>query len=418
MAQIQFVQAQKFSLSGSGTSIGDITITLQSMVGIDGSNIVTADLGTTAFGTLEPGNGTQEEAISFTGITQNANGTATLTGVSTVLFKSPYTATSGLAKTHAGASTFVLSNDAAFYANILNYVNTALVSGAVPATGTQIGITKLTQDPAVAATPIAVGANTTLSGTAINSSTNKVVDQLSTSYASVASGVPIATSTGKINFGYIPASGAVIDVYTTTGTATWTKRNGISYVMVVVQAGGGGSGGVAGSDGSSGGAGGGGGYAFKIIPATTLSSSEVVTVGFGGAGGAAGANSGSAGGNSSFGTIPYVVASGGALGDNNNTPGAGGAASGGDVNISGQTSFANGNSGSGATRLMYLSSGGGSQLGRGGGSKFFGSANAAPGISGTNYGGGASGAGNANSGSTAAGGSGGQGIVQVINYFY
>lgn len=159
MATVKFVQAQKFSLAGSGSSIGDTTLVLQSMVGIDGANIVTADIGVAGFGTIEPGNGTQEEAIQFTGITQNANGTATLTGVSTVLFKSPYTATSGLAKTHAGATTFILSNDAAFYGSILNYVDAAVSSSGIPATNLVSGIAKLSVAAVSAPNPIVVGDN-------------------------------------------------------------------------------------------------------------------------------------------------------------------------------------------------------------------------------------------------------------------
>ena len=184
MATLQFIQMSKMVLAGAGASIGDTTILLQSMVGIDGSNIVTADLGTKAYGTLEPGNGNQEEAISFTGVTQNANGTATLTGVKTCLFKSPYTETSGLAKTHAGASTFILSNDAAFYNNIMTYVNTSLSSGAVPATTSVNGIVQMSVTPASAATPVAIGINNTLSSGTV-SSTNPVVDVNSLSLASV-----------------------------------------------------------------------------------------------------------------------------------------------------------------------------------------------------------------------------------------
>jgi len=159
MATLQFIQAQPFKLAGSGTSIGDTTIVLQSMMGIDGSNIVTADIGSKGYGTLEPGNGTNEESITFTGITQNANGTATLTGVKTALFKSPYTETSGLAKTHAGASTLILSNEAAFYASILNYIDTAVIAGGVPATTSVNGIAKLSTAPVSAPSPIVVGDN-------------------------------------------------------------------------------------------------------------------------------------------------------------------------------------------------------------------------------------------------------------------
>lgn len=130
---VNFIQAQAFVLSGSGSSIGDTTLILQSMVGIDGNNIVTADLGSFAYGTLEPGNGTQEEAILFTGVTQNANGTATLTGVSSIGFKQPYAVTAGLTKTHAGASKFILSNDAAFYNNFTLYLNAIAGAGAANA---------------------------------------------------------------------------------------------------------------------------------------------------------------------------------------------------------------------------------------------------------------------------------------------
>lgn len=139
-ATLGFIQAQAFTLSGSGSSIGDITLTLQSMAGIDGSNIVTADLGSFAYGTLEPGNGAQEEPILFTGVTQNANGTATLTGVSSIGFKQPYNLTAGLTKTHAGNSKFILSNDAAFYNNLVLYLNSIAGAGAANASTAVKGI--------------------------------------------------------------------------------------------------------------------------------------------------------------------------------------------------------------------------------------------------------------------------------------
>jgi len=114
MAQ-KYIQSQNFSLAGAGSVVGATSIVLKSFTGIDGALITNSDIGTICFGTLEPGNGTQEEQISFTGITQNANGTATLTGVSSVLFISPYTATSGTLKTHPGSSTFIISNTSGFY---------------------------------------------------------------------------------------------------------------------------------------------------------------------------------------------------------------------------------------------------------------------------------------------------------------
>ncbi len=218
MATIKFVQAQKFVLAGSGASIGDTTITLQSMTGIDGALITTSDIGIKAYGTLEPGNGAQEEQVSFTGVTQNANGTATLTGVNTVLFTFPYTETSGLVKTHAGATTFILSNDAGFYGQILNYIDTAIVSGGVPATTTVLGLNKMSVAPVSPGSPIAVGDNDPrLSTVAQNNYLASIVNTAipyavasgtSTAYtASVASAISTLSSGTYLNF-LVPATNA------------------------------------------------------------------------------------------------------------------------------------------------------------------------------------------------------------------
>ncbi|MGH7249362.1 MAG: hypothetical protein ACREGC_00125, partial [Minisyncoccia bacterium] len=75
----KFVQAQAFILAGAGVILGDTTVDLSSFEGIDGIALTMADFGTKGFATLEPNSGTQEEQISFTGVTQNINGTATLT---------------------------------------------------------------------------------------------------------------------------------------------------------------------------------------------------------------------------------------------------------------------------------------------------------------------------------------------------
>jgi hypothetical protein len=74
-----------------------------------------ADFGTIGYATLEPGSSLNEEQISFTTITQNAGGTATLTGVSSVGFTYPYASTTGFAKSHAAGVQFVISNTAGFY---------------------------------------------------------------------------------------------------------------------------------------------------------------------------------------------------------------------------------------------------------------------------------------------------------------
>jgi hypothetical protein len=125
-----FVQAQPTTLYGAGATAADTTLKLTSFVQIDGSTTLTmSNFGSKGFGTIEPNNGTQEEQISFTGITQNADGSATLTGVSTVLFISPYTETSGLAKSHPGGVTFVISNTAGFYNQLTSKEDDETING-------------------------------------------------------------------------------------------------------------------------------------------------------------------------------------------------------------------------------------------------------------------------------------------------
>lgn len=168
----RFSQLQSFSLNGAGAIIGDTTITLKSMKDIDGGTLTMAgDFGTIGFGTLEPGSGTLEEQISFTGLTNNANGTTTLTGVKHVLFLYPYTATAGLAKTHAGSTTFIISNTSGFYDQLTSKSDDETVTGlwdfpsgannptignvtyVAPTTDTQIATKKYVDDIAIAGSP-------------------------------------------------------------------------------------------------------------------------------------------------------------------------------------------------------------------------------------------------------------------------
>jgi len=135
----KFVQAQDFFLAGSGASASDTTITLKSFKQIDGTNLTMTDFGTKGYGTLDP-NTSKEEQLSFTDVIQNADGTATLTGVSGVGNVSPYTETSGLAQGHNGNATFVLSNTAAFYDSFANKNNDETIAGTYTFTSTAIPI--------------------------------------------------------------------------------------------------------------------------------------------------------------------------------------------------------------------------------------------------------------------------------------
>lgn len=116
------IQTLPFILYGAGASAGDTTLTLSSFQDIDSNDIAMTDLGTISYLTIDPGS-IDEEQISFTGVTQNVNGTATLTGVKSVAFKTPYTETSGLSKSHTGGSIAVLSNTAGFYNYLFSSVN-------------------------------------------------------------------------------------------------------------------------------------------------------------------------------------------------------------------------------------------------------------------------------------------------------
>lgn len=124
-----FAQLQPFTLAGAGAIVGATSIVLNSMQTIDGGDVDMNDFGLIGYGTIEPGNGELEEQISFSGITQNSNGTATLTGVKNVVMIYPYTEVSGLTKTHAGATTFVISNTSGFYNKLLAKDDDATITG-------------------------------------------------------------------------------------------------------------------------------------------------------------------------------------------------------------------------------------------------------------------------------------------------
>src|SRR5690606_15035746 len=135
--------------------------------------------------------------------------------------------------------------------------------------------------------------------------------------------------------------------YTSSGTFKKADYPGLRAVRVKVQGGGGGGGAcqaTTGGNSSLGAGGGGGGYAEKFILAEDLEDTETITVGAGGNGGSAGNLSNQTdGGDSRFGnhcTGHGGSAAGTGLASNNTEgswayEGAGGTATGGDINIFG-----------------------------------------------------------------------------------
>jgi hypothetical protein len=142
-----------------------------------------------------------------------------------------------------------------------------------------------------------------------------------------------------ITSGAVPTTGIVgTSVFTSSGT--WTKATreaalGVTIKRVIVEVQGAGGSGGKGSSAASLNAGGAGGYANKLIDVSSISSSTI-TVGTGGA--AATGGTGNSGGASSWNDGTNTLTGNGGQGavNANYRGGAGGTASGGDINIDGQ----------------------------------------------------------------------------------
>lgn len=243
---------------------------------------------------------------------------------------------------------------------------------------------------------VTTNATTTTASFTTASTTNAYVSSLATAAGTFVAADP----NGKLIATTTPSSGSTssstVQVFTSTGANTWNKPAGLKWVIVEVQ--GGGSSGTSSGGANHDASGAGGGYAKKLIPAASLGSTETVTVGSGGSAPAVNTN-GNAGSASSFGS--HCSANGGTAPVHTGAGGVGGTATGGDVNIAGQSGHEALSSGSG------FSIGGSSQLGRGGISKSGGS-NA----NGTGYGAGGAAAANSNTP-----GAGTQGIVIVTEFY-
>lgn len=125
------VSGKTYYLAGAGVTSSANTINLSSFTLPDPNNtpIQSSMFSGTQYGVLEAQTSKTED-ITFTGVTQNANGTATLTGVTRgISFYSPFVASTTLQLAHAGGATFILSNPAAFYAQFLTNTNNNNIYG-------------------------------------------------------------------------------------------------------------------------------------------------------------------------------------------------------------------------------------------------------------------------------------------------
>ena len=141
---LKFIQDKKTTLAGGGCTSTATSIVLNDLTLPDGvTAITTSDLGSLCFATLEPAT-SREEQISFTGITDNANGTYTITGVTRGLrFVSPYDEVTANKFAHAGGAIFIITNTAKFYDTIKSYIDGIAIAGAPNATTILQGLVEL-----------------------------------------------------------------------------------------------------------------------------------------------------------------------------------------------------------------------------------------------------------------------------------
>lgn len=126
------VGGKVYSLYGGGIGSSDTSITLSSFQQpVSNYLLAMADFGDIGYVTIEPGSSSRQEFVSFTGLTQNSDGTATLTGVVRGLAPvPPYTASTTIQKAHAGGSNVVISNPPQLYEELATRSNDEWITGA------------------------------------------------------------------------------------------------------------------------------------------------------------------------------------------------------------------------------------------------------------------------------------------------
>lgn len=131
LGSINYVAGKVYNLYGGGIGSSDTSITLTAFkTPVSNYNLVMSNFGTTGYVTIEPANTTRQEIVSFTGVTQNADGTATLTGVTRGLSPvSPYTASTTIQKAHSGGSVVVISNPPQLYDSFPAKSNDETITG-------------------------------------------------------------------------------------------------------------------------------------------------------------------------------------------------------------------------------------------------------------------------------------------------
>lgn len=222
--------------------------------------------------------------------------------------------------------------------------------------------------------------------------------------------------TGRLTYGASAAVAVAVQVFAAPGAGTYTPTAGMKYCIVEAVGGGGAGGGALGATPNSCGAGGGaGGYCRGIFSAATIGGSQAYVVGAGGLGVSGG--NGNSGVATTFGALMTASPGAGGPNDEGAVGGLGGAATGGDVQATGNAGFDS------FVTAATPSFGTVFYAGKGGGS-YFGGSSAAPrgNVSGFDQNGlpgdapGAGGSGALGIGGTFTGGDGASGIIIVTEY--
>lgn len=199
-----FTSGKVYTLYGGGISSTDTSIKLSSFLQpVSGQPILTADLiqgvGASFYITIEPSTN-RKETVGCNVVTQNIDGTATLSGCTRgYMFTFPYTTSTTLQLSHSGGSRVVLSDSPQLYNDIISYVNTITAAGVVDSSSIAKGIVEMATG-AEAAANAAVGSGNTTAPLALGSNIAS-----STRKANIAQ-VVVASTTGYIDYGYIATS--------------------------------------------------------------------------------------------------------------------------------------------------------------------------------------------------------------------
>lgn len=135
----RFVQTPVTALYSGISTVATVAIITPYPKDLDGTKLTITDFGDTPTITIDPKVSGYEEICSFTGITDNGDGTATLTGLSRDLIsKYPYT-TAGTGKQHGASAIVVFSDNPQMYGRLASKENNETITGSwtfpAPVTG-------------------------------------------------------------------------------------------------------------------------------------------------------------------------------------------------------------------------------------------------------------------------------------------